>query len=81
MGANANFRLFSWGDESGTTDAKLKVNPLGYYKVKIGAGLSIGISGQFNDHGGGKLNLTIGKGIGAQAIVKPPFSPGWEKEF
>jgi len=81
VGANAKFRIFSWGDGHGTSGAKLKVSPLGYYKVRVGAGLSIGLSGSFNDHGGGVLNLTLGGGVGAQAIVKPPVTIGWEKEL
>lgn len=60
---------------------RLKVAPMGYFKVRLGAGLSLGLSGQMNDHGAGRMNLTIGGGIGAQAIVKPPLSPGWEKEL
>ena len=81
VGANAKFRTFSWGDQSGTTGGKMKVNPLGYFKLKIGVGLSVGISASFNDHGGGTLSITGGGGIGAQAIVKPPATLGWEKEL
>lgn len=80
-GANANIRLFSWGNHAGTTGLRLKGSPMGYFKVRLGAGVSLGLSGQMNDHGAGRMNITIGGGIGAQAIVKPPLSPGWEKEL
>lgn len=80
-GANANFRLFSWGEKRGTTGLKLKGNPLGYFKVKVGAGLSVGLSAQFNDHGGGSLSISLGTGTGAEAIVNPPAMLGWEKEL
>lgn len=80
-GANLNFRVFSWGDSSGTTDLALKGNPLGYAKLRLGAGLSVGLSTRFNDHGGGTLSISAGGGFGAQAIVKPPAMGGWEKEL
>lgn len=81
LGAHAKFRTFSWGDGHGTTGGKLKVNPLGYFKLKVGAGLSVGLSGSFNDHGGGTLSISVGGGLGAQAIVKPTMAPGWEIEL
>jgi len=56
-------------------------NPLGYFKLKVGAGLCVGISASFNDEGGGTLSITGGGGIGAQVIVRPPVTLGWEKEF
>lgn len=80
-GANANFRIFSWGDSQGTTDLALKGNPLGYAKLRLGAGLSAGLGVRFNDHGGGTLSVSAGGGIGAQAVVKPPAMGGWEKEL
>lgn len=80
-GANLNFRVVSWGDSSGTTDLALKGNPLGYAKLRLGAGLSVGLSARFNDHGGGSLSVSAGGGFGAQAIVKPPAMGGWEKEL
>lgn len=80
-GASAKVRVFSWGDQHGTSDGKLKVNPLGYFKVKVGLGVSLGVSTSFNDHGGGSLSITGGGGLGAQMIVKPPATLGWEKEL
>ncbi len=81
IGAQANFKVFSWGDPKGTTDLALKGNPLGYFKVRIGDGLAIGLSARFNDHGGGSLSVSAGGGFGGQAIVKPPAMGGWEKEL
>ncbi|QNH12446.1 RHS repeat-associated core domain-containing protein [Xanthomonas sp. SI] len=81
LGANAKFRIFSWGDTHGTTGGKVKVSPLGYYKLRVGAGLSIGLSGSFNDHNGGVFNLTAGGGFGSEFIVKPPINVGAEKEL
>ncbi|MGY1457033.1 MULTISPECIES: hypothetical protein [unclassified Luteimonas] len=81
VGANANFRLFSWGDAEGTTDITMKGNPMGYAKLKIGGGLAVGIVVKFNDHGGGSLYVSTGGGLGGELIVRPPATLGWEKEL
>jgi RHS repeat-associated protein len=81
VGATANYRLFSWGDKAGTTGLRMKGNPFGYFRLRVGSGLSIGIITRFNDHGGGSFSVSFGGGIGAQAIVKPPATLGWEEEL
>ncbi len=81
IGAQANFKVFSWGDPKGTTDLALKGNPLGYFKVRIGDGLAIGLSARFNDHGGGSLSVSAGGGFGGQAIVKPPAMGDGRKSY
>ncbi|MGG6462357.1 RHS repeat domain-containing protein [Solilutibacter silvestris] len=81
-GANAQFRIFSWGKQDGAgSSGKITVDPGSYVHVKLAAGLSLGASLDLNGAGGGKFSLSVGAGIGEQAIVKPPATLGYEKEL
>lgn len=81
-GANANFRVFSFGSQDGVgSSGKLAVDPGSYLNIKAGAGISLGFNLDFNGSGGGSLSVSVGIGLGEQAIVKPPATLGIEKEL
>jgi RHS repeat-associated protein len=81
IGADVNYRLLSWGSQSGSTGGRLIVNPSSYLKIKLGAGFSLGLSLNFNDRGGGDLSVAVGGGFGAGVFYKPPATVGYEKEL
>lgn len=81
VGVTGNFQVFSWGQETlAGTAGKLVVNPTSYVRIKLGAGLSLGVNVDLYPHGG-VFSVSVGPGFGEQAIVKPPATISLEQNF
>ena len=81
-GANASFRLFSFGSQDGPgSSGRLSVDPGSYLHIKLGAGISLGASLDFNGAGGGSFSILIGGGLGEEVIFKPPATLGYELDL
>uniref|UniRef100_UPI0037C6041E RHS repeat-associated core domain-containing protein n=1 Tax=Silanimonas sp. TaxID=1929290 RepID=UPI0037C6041E len=78
-GASVRFKVFEWGGEP-VSGVRTRVNPLGFFKAKLGAVLSFGVSTKWHENGG-SFSLNLGLGSGGQVVYKDPATVGWEKEL
>jgi hypothetical protein len=73
-GVTGDVKVASWGQDQ-PQKGTLTVDPSSYAHIKLGAGFSLGVNINLYPHGG-SVYLSVGLGLGEEAIVKPPATVG-----
>jgi hypothetical protein len=75
IAATYNLKVWS-GTEEPRNGFAFTVDPSSYLKVKLGAGLALGVVIKTDPYGNHDVSISVGGGIGEEVIYKPPVNIG-----